>query len=259
MNHITEKHLFALYCPTLATHLEHCSRQNVISIINPELWNRITTVIRLKQGEQFQLFDNNQCAVIELDQQTFATKKMILGTVIEIIEHTPLTPTITVYQGLTKKEVFEEIAYAAAQLGVTELQPIICDKTKRAWYGEKELARLQSIMVAACEQSKQFVLPVIHTPISFDEALKKQAHNKKTSLTCAFETDGKKLSGLLDIITAKRTQNIELFIGPEGGFSQRELDCFTDNIIERYRLTPTVLRSQEAFLVGAATLRSIAA
>ncbi|MFA6526953.1 MAG: RsmE family RNA methyltransferase [Candidatus Babeliales bacterium] len=253
----SEKHCFALYCPTLATHLEHLTRQNGISLINPELWNRITNILRLKHDDHFQLFDGNHCVTIQLDKQTFATKKMIVGTVLEVVPLTPLTPTITVYQGLTKKEAFEDIVYAAAQLGVTHLQPIICDKTQRAWYGDKELIRVTSIMTAACEQSKQFALPSIQNPITFEQALG-QTQTKKP-FACAFETDGKKLSALLDIITAKPASSINLFIGPEGGFSDRELDLFNDHKVERYRLTPTVLRSQEAFLVGVGVLRSITA
>lgn len=257
MLHITEKHCFALYCPTLGTHLEHVTRQNGISILSPELWNRITTILRLKQDNTLQLFDGRQSVTIQLDKQTFATKKMVVGTVLEIKPIAPLAPTITVYQGLTKKEAFEEIAYAAAQLGVTHLEPIICEKTQRAWYGDKELTRLQGIMVAACEQSKQFALPIIKAPIAFDQALI-QAHTQKSALTCAFETDGKKLSNLLEIITTRPLPAIELFIGPEGGFSEKELARFSEHKIERYRLTPTVLRSQEAFLVGVGSLRSIA-
>lgn len=250
----SQEHLFALHCSTLGEHLEHCSRENIISIINQELWHRITHILRLEAGNSIQLFDSCRCASITLEPQTFSSKKMIVGLVSSVTPITQLKPVITVYQGLTKKEAFEDIVYAAAQLGVTTLQPIICDKTQRAWYGDKDFQRLANIMVAGCEQSKQFMLPTINSPITFKDALlslDQQTH------TVAFETDGKPLSFLFEKILVTKTQPLAIFIGPEGGFCEREITLFQQNNIERYKLTPTILRSQEAFLVAVGMLRCI--
>lgn len=257
MMNLSKKHQFAFYSPELKNALEKGSCQEILSLDDSALWRRIVDVLRLRRGDQFDLFDGKDRVTIKLNEQTFATKKVIVGSILHHEHSKKLTPIINVYQGILRKEAFEAVAYSAAQLGITALKPVLCDKTQRTWHGEKERERLQSIMIAACEQSKQFVIPHIRQPISVDDAVHKATLHPETSYACGFETNGKKLSGLLDIIAARPTHTVDIFIGPEGGFSEREIGLFESNNIERYRLTPTILRSQEAFLVGVAVIRSV--
>ncbi len=58
---------------------------------------------------------------------------------------------------LIAKEAFEDIVYNFTAMGVASIQPLVTEKVKRSWGGDRERARLDRIMIAAAEQSKQFV------------------------------------------------------------------------------------------------------
>ena len=73
-----------------------------------------------------------------------------------------LTPQITLYIGLAKQNNWPEILYSAAQLGITTIQPIITERAQTKLPAEH---RLQQIMISACEQAKQFMLPIVKQPI----------------------------------------------------------------------------------------------
>lgn len=238
-----QTHLFALAITTpLPNNLVPDSE---LTLTDADLLHRVTTVLRLSSDDQLILFDQQQVVTLELTQ---LTKKALTGVVHSAIPITPLLPKIRLYIGLPKREAFEAIAYSAGQLGVATIIPVITQKTHRNWITPKDHDRLVRIAIAGCEQAKQFVIPELHTPIHLTQATKN--YSSATGFVCdvmgapAIAAHGQPADTPLD-----------LWIGPEGGFTEAELAALIATGIKSLRLTPTILRSQDAVLAALAILR----
>ena len=250
---MSEKHIFALH----TTHLP--SLQNLeagISVLVPDfdLWHRIITVLHLSQGEECILFDDEKN--IHLTLLASPKKGVIAGVAKAMEKITPIKPAIHLFQGILKREAFNDAMYLAAQMGACQVTPLVTQKVQRSWGGEKESERLYKVMIAACEQAKQFSIPVINKPVELS-ALSLPANDSKTlSLFC--EPSGMPLLKCLQNIATQGYQTINIFIGPEGGFVQEEQELLKAGNIAPHALTTSILRSQEAVAVILGSIRSVA-
>ncbi|MFH1254447.1 MAG: RsmE family RNA methyltransferase [bacterium] len=168
---MNEQHLFTLFCKNLSKYVSGGS-DCYVEFSDRDLWQRLTKVLRLRAGEKMLLFDEHVNAATVVQEKTF-TKKELLALYIESVNsNQAIKPNITLMPCLLKKDAFEDIIYAAAQMGVNKIIPILSDKVQRPWGEKKERERLFNIMVAACEQSKSFFLPEICEPVKIQDIAK---------------------------------------------------------------------------------------
>ncbi len=247
-----DKHIFALYCSNLNTKLILEPNKHH-EIIDQALWRRITQILRLKAGEAIMLFDGAREITLELSEQTFSGKNKVAGIIVEAKRSVPLAPAITLMPSLLKREAFETVMYLAAQMGATVVQPIIATKTQRSWQGDKDLQRLKSVMIAACEQAKNFIIPEIKLPIPLTSIEKHLA----PFAGIYFEDTGKPLMSIAQEIKLQEPKNISLVFGPEGGLTVAEQEYLDVHGFSCCALTPTILRAQEAVAVGLGSIRSL--
>lgn len=238
------KHVFAIYSPNLNIIGQQFER------VDKDLWHRITHILRLTTEEEVILFDGKQEITLKLLDKTFSGKNKIIGLISNIKTSTPITPQITLMPSLLKKEAFESVVYFAAQMGATTIQPLLTTKTHRNWNSEKEHARLTKIMIAACEQSKNFCIPELKAPIDINEIT-------KPPLGIYFEDDGTPLLTIAQKLVAQNPESITLAFGPEGGLTTTERQYLDACSFMCCALTPTILRAQEAVAVGLGTIRSL--
>ena len=242
------KHLFALY-----TTAQLPTQNNIAyQLKDADLHSRVTKILRLREKEKFILFNGSTHLTITLSNETFSSKNTIHGHVNEIGISTPLKPTISLLQGIPKKAVFEEIIYNAAQLGVSDIIPIKTAKSHNFEFSIKEMTRFNNIMIAACEQAKQFVIPQLAAPISLSESLK---NITMSSLNIVFDSTGVSCETLLSQMIA--SDQISVLFGPEGGLTDQELMMVNQENFIKSRLTQTILRSEDAPLLGIGLLRSL--
>ncbi len=247
-----EKHIFALHCSGLNVG-QTLAPGNFFEITDQALWHRITHILRLRANESIILFDGAQEITIELSEQTFTKKNKLSGVVVDAKLSTPISPAITLMPSLLKREAFETVIYLAAQMGATIIQPIIASKTHRSWNGDKELVRLKSIMISACEQAKNFIIPELKSPIQLT-----MINDQRASIAgIYFEETGQPLLTMAQELRNMNAQNISLVFGPEGGLTTIEQEHLDTHGFKCCALTPTILRAQEAVAVGLGSIRSL--
>ena len=244
------KHVFAFYKENLSEHVGPIGAD--FSIKDPALWNRLTKIVRIKPGDRFILFDDTHNFTIVASEDILTTKRLVSGTIESIEKNKAITPELTLYLPILKKDAFEYVIYVAAQMGVSRIVPIVTQKSEQKEY---DLDRVSSIMIAACEQSKNFVQPTIELTqklqeIEFDESLK-ILFDEHGDTFVTFDTRSKLRT------QDERIQNIALTIGPEGGFTKDEKKSLHKAGFISFRLTPTILRSREAAALGIGIVRSI--
>jgi 16S rRNA (uracil1498-N3)-methyltransferase len=248
------KHVFALYCPEIS----RVRRENNILFQGDTLWHRIVRVLRLRANEEIILFDAHMRVTIKLTEETFKNKTNFIHG--EVLDCTPIQPEgsqVILLLCLLKKESFEESIYWAAELGAKVVQPVISQKVQRAWGGEREVSRLQTIIIGACEQAKNYTIPLLRPPVQL-QSLHEDSNLKNINQAIYFDDTGESLFlNILNELSLNKPKTIALLIGPEGGITPEEQDYLRAHNFKSCVLTKTILRAHDAVAVGLGGIKCV--
>ena len=140
---------------------------------------------------------------------------------------------------------FEWFVEKATELGISQITPIVCEHSEKK---KVNIERLERILISSLKQSNQFFKPKINLINTFENFIL----NSEDQLLMANLKTSNKLS---ENLFAK--PNICLMIGPEGGFSEREIDLAKKQGIKEVTLGNSRLRSETAAIYGMSIIRSI--
>jgi len=173
---------------------------------------------------------------------TDMTNDTLMFRVVEKQETKKLSKrNISLAVSLVKKDNFEWIVQKGTELGVAEFIPII---SKRSEKKDVNMERATKIMIEAVEQSGRGDIPVIHEPVAFEDFISRESRG-----IVAFHTEGEDFS----IEDISKTGDIVACVGPEGGWSESEIESFKKKGAAVVRLSSPVLRAETA-AVAIATL-----
>lgn len=218
--------------------------------ISGEKVNHIKNVLRMKIGEKIILCNQEGtdylCEIRVIKEGYVKAEILSAGD-----SESELPVKITLFQGLPKKDKMELIIQKAVELGVHEIVPVtmkrcvvrIEDSKKE----EKKLARWQSVADSAAEQSKRGIIPKVHSVISYKEAVKYAKENISYNLFPYELAEGMEASRQCIKEAAAKT-SIGIFIGPEGGFDDEEVNLAKDNGFHVISLGKRILRTETAGL-----------
>ncbi len=241
-----ESHEFTLYLPSISDW--HAQQQKKVT--DEDVIRRIVTILRLSQGEEIIFFNEHthvRAEIVTID------KKFITLAVLEKFNNKKIHPALHWLLPILEKEAFEEAIYNLTAMGATSIQPIITQKVKRSFGKDKELERIHRIMIAAAEQSKQFILPELRPLVSFSEVLKNHEASKNKIF---FDAAGQACYQLITELH-KTKEEIICLIGPEGDLTTEEKELANRYKFMFCKLTPTILRAEQAVTVGMGILRTL--
>lgn len=134
---------------------------------------------------------------------------------------------------------FEWLIQKATELGVKEFYPLVTKNTNTKLIDVliKKINRFNEIIKNASEQSFRNSLMKLHQPINFNEAIKINVHNKYIAHEKIKKTNNKQFN--LDFDTA-------FFVGPEGGFDDKEIKTAQKFNVKTISLGKRILRSETA-------------
>jgi len=150
---------------------------------------------------------------------------------------------INLFQSISSNEKMDMVIQKATELGVSSIQPIFTsrstvklslDRTK------KRLIHWRQVAISACEQSGRSKIPTIKSPIEFDQI---SEGIKTNSLNLLLHPDNLEESSNLP---NEYSGDINIFIGPEGGFSQDEALLLKKQNCINIQLGPTNLENRNS-------------
>lgn len=156
------------------------------------------------------------------------------------------TCKVTIYQGVPKSTKLEDIIQKCVELGVTEIVPTLtkrCVSRPDDKSAGKKNVRYQKIALEAAQQSGRGIVPKIENMKTLKQAL---AEDESEVKIVFFEGGGKKLIDIID----KNTNSVSIFIGPEGGFEEGEVEQIESAGGVRATLGKRILRTQTAPVAG---------
>jgi 16S rRNA (uracil1498-N3)-methyltransferase len=228
---------------------------NPNQIINQEIRitgsdvNHIKNVLRMKQGEEI-IICNRQgkdcyCIISRVSESEIIADIQSLKDT-----GTELKARITLFQGLPKQDKMELIIQKAVELGVYEIVPVMTkrtivkldDKKKE----EKKLERWQAIAEGAAKQSGRGIIPIIKPVQTYAQAI---GNASSMDLGLIPYENAKGMQYTKEIMSSINKHNsIGVFIGPEGGFEESEIEFAITNGLHPITLGRRILRTETAGL-----------
>lgn len=209
--------------------------------------HQIKNVLRMKVGWQVEALDNfGQEYVVML---THVDRAFIEG---EILMTRPSAGepdvNITLYQGTLKAQKFEWVLQKGTELGITEFVPVISERSVLADVEavEQKMLRWERIVQEAAEQSGRGQLPELRPAMLLLTACQRAAHMDGTRLLAWEEAvDGKSLRTALGGV-AEKPAHVSVFVGSEGGYTEKEVSMAKNYGIETVWLGQRILRAETA-------------
>jgi 16S rRNA (uracil1498-N3)-methyltransferase len=220
---------------------------NSAIISDPEIAHRLNSVLRLKKGGRFYLFDSSGSEFLA-EITEISGKKVSVGFVDRIERNTQPKRTLNLYPSLFKKQRFEWMLEKCTEIGVRSFNPVVSEHSVIKEFAVKSAAenrRWQKIMVSAAEQSEHVFVPKINPIQDLSDALILAEKN----IFVAAERLAVDTSDLASQKTFA-VPTVNLFIGPEGGWSAAELELFKKHGAKFISFGKNILRSETACIAG---------
>lgn len=212
---------------------------------------QIRTVLRMQPGDEIIVLDNSGMEwSVRLAQ---VGKEVVTG---QIIGRQPARGEpklrLTLYQGTLKGQKFEWVLQKGTELGISRFVPLICRRSiiTKAEALTKKYERWQRIIQEAAEQSGRGRLPELEPALPLAEAVEPARSN---SLSLMFWEEATETT-LQDVLAETRPGSIDLFIGPEGGFTAEEAELAHRAGVRLVTLGPRILRAETAGIAGCAAI-----
>ena len=209
--------------------------------------NHIKNVLRMKIGEELSI--SNGCDGKEYRGiiEEFTDDAVVCALAFVKEDGVELPSKVYLYQGLPKADKRELIIQKAVELGVYEIIPVA---TKRAVVkldekkSKSKITRWQAISEAAAKQSKRAIIPNVADVLSFKEALKECQKAKVKVIPYELAEGMDKTKEIISDL--KPGQDVAIFIGPEGGFDDAEIEAAIEAGVIPVTLGKRILRTETA-------------
>ena len=222
--------------------------ENNTCIIEGEDVKHISKVLRCKIGEEIEVCDkdNNEyiCEITDI------SKDLVELNILNKVDiKREANVRVKLYQGLPKGPKMEMILQKLTEVGVDE---IVLVQTKRSVSKvddkkeDKRIERWERIIYEAAKQSKRGQIPRLRGILSFKEALEDMKNN---DLNIA-PYENERTKSIKQAIKGVNINTMGIFVGPEGGFEESEIEAIEEIGGKSVSLGPRILRTETASLVA---------
>ena len=217
-------------------------------VIEGEDVKHISRVLRCRENDKLEVcdMDNNEyiCEIKEIN------KDNILLDIIEKVNiKRESNLKVKLYQGMPKGTKMELILQKLTEIGVDE---IVLVQTKRSVTKidnkkeDKKIERWERIIYEAAKQSKRAKIPKLTGVLTFKEALADMQNNDLN--ICPYENE--RTISIKEAIKDSSANTIGIFVGPEGGFEEEEIEKIQEIDGKVVSLGPRILRTETASVVA---------
>lgn len=220
-------------------------------LIRGELFHHIAEVCRFKAGDQFEVLPGDGTArLVEITQMG---SRELKGKLISRRDLPPMAkPRLTLCLSIPKLPKVDWIVEKCVELGVFEIRPFVSDYSflrKASEISENRLQRWQKLVQAATQQSGRGDLMRIHGAVTLEKLL--ENFNLQVATGGLFPYEGPSPLRLPQAIQTLKSQNLEdiwVFVGSEGGFSNEEVELFARHGLNPVSMGDQILRVETACL-----------
>ena len=229
-------------------------------ILEKEAYKYIVRVLRRGEGDQLDLFNGdgfNYHSILGISESSIATATIQSRT----LNATESPLNINLVQSLAKGTKLDLIIQKATELGVTQITPVTSERSilqidKNRL--ERKLSHWRGVAVSAATQCQRSVVPIVEPPVLLNDWLENRIENQ-------IQNNAEPASCFLLHPSANKTlKEINLpstycsvLVGPEGGFTEDEVNYAEAHGATSFQCGPRVLRTETAGFTAIAVLQSL--
>ncbi len=253
-----------------------------ITLTDTELIHQLANVFRFKSGQKIIVFDGTgfeyEAEIIlinkkEIKLKVFANQSSAFGN----SKSLALVNQVSLFLSLIKKNNFELATEKCTEIGVAEIHPIISERSEKK---DLNIERLNKIVKEASEQSGRTTLPQVFPIIPLELAVSQVIKEGKVGLVFHTVTDSfnrprrqndhpslekeEKGEPLLNPLPRRGFSesplpweggvgvgsDVAAFVGPEGGWTEAEMELFKQNNFQILSLGSNILRAETAAMIA---------
>lgn len=209
--------------------------------------NHIKNVLRMRVGEEISVSNGldgreYRCGIAALEEERIVCELRFVKE-----DQVEFPAEVYLFQGLPKGDKMELIVQKTVELGVCKIIPVAMKRCVTKLEDKKALSRVarwQGIAEAAAKQSRRGIIPEVLGVMSFPDAVKLASEMEIKLIPYEMAED---MGHTREIIgSLKPGQRIAVFIGPEGGFEETEIELAKSSGVEPITLGRRILRTETA-------------
>ena len=231
------------YCPELNQNIE-------LFNLPLQVHRHAVQVLRLKEGARINLFDGKGVEV-SAELQKVSKRESFASITSQISKKSESPRPVTLIQGISRGDRMDYTLQKAVELGVTKIVPVITARCNGQFSGQradKKRAHWEGVIISACEQSGRNMMPSLADIQDYEQML---AHyNQGTRLILDPTAE-------LGFNNLEQQTEVSLLIGPEGGFSDEEVQQANSSGFQSLRFGPRILRTETAAISAVAVIQTL--
>lgn len=214
--------------------------------------HHISRVLRLQVGDTIVVVaPDGQTGIAKIKE--FATDQVALILQEAIIEQREAPVNVYLAQGLPKSDKMDYIVQKAVELGIKAIYPIQMEHSVVQYDPTKKNARRerwQKLSVEAAKQCGRTLVPTVE-PI---QSLAELFADLPEQIVVIMLYEGQASQGLKQVLAEKSAASYLVLVGPEGGFSAKEVALCQEQGACIVTIGPRILRTETASLAGVAMI-----
>ncbi len=229
-------------------------------ILEKEAYKYIVRVLRRGEGDQLDLFNGdgfNYHSILGISESSIATATIQSRT----LNATESPLNINLVQSLAKGTKLDLIIQKATELGVTRITPVTSERSILQIHKnrlERKLSHWRGVAVSAATQCQRSVVPIVESPVLlidwFENQLDNRVHNSAEPASCLLlHPAANKTLKEVNLPTA----HCSVLVGPEGGFTDDEVNYAETRGAKTFQCGPRILRTETAGFTAIAVLQSL--
>ena len=222
--------------------------QNYFVTLSKDDEHHVLHVMRMKKGDEIEVVDNQKLYLCRLD----SVAPLTISVIHEIASDVEISEDVTLLFALTKGDKIDLVLQKATELGVKKVALIESERTVVKYDNkdlEKKTLRFKKIMKEASEQSHRLIVPEFLGIFNLKQ-LPKEVYSDLNYV--AYEKDASKVNESFNDLT--KGKSVSVLIGPEGGFSEQEINDLTNKGFIRTSLGKRILRAETAAIYALSVL-----
>ena len=226
--------------------------------------HHLVKVLRAQPGQTVSLFDGKggrYQGVIDKIHEDGSVSGRITSSAAAVAQ---AAAPVHLYQGLLKSSHWDFVLEKATELGAGSFTPVLTPRTVVLLREEKAKSkqeRWERVIMAAAKQCQRGSLPQLRQPVEYRDAIRACAGREDE--VPALASEGLCGSGARESLGAAlreagqpgRAKAVNVFVGPEGGFSDEEVELARATGAVVFGLGPRILRAETAALAALAVVQ----
>jgi 16S rRNA (uracil1498-N3)-methyltransferase len=219
-----------------------------IAIIEGETAHHLGRALRAHEGQLYELSDGEK---VWLGRITKVARDTVEFALQEELEAYWPTVDVTLLLAVVKFDSFEWAIEKATELGVGKIVPLAAARSEKAllFAAEKRSVRWKKILAEASQQSRRLRVPVLVSLASLEAAFSRVHDGMKLLLS---EKPG--ALPIRNFLPGQRAVKVTIAIGPEGGWTDNELELAAKAGFQQVSLGRLILRTETTVVAALASL-----